>query len=92
MADFLRHPSLTMDVGCALAHSKGSSKRNRKALALDKENVFSREQIQLIDRGIRTVQKSLKKRFPTISQAISVWQRNDTSTEEIWTAIRPYIS
>ena len=92
MADFLKHPSLTMDIRCALADSKGSSKRDVRAMTLNRHGVFSREQIQLINWSIGAVQKSLKKKFPNISQAISSWKRNDTSTQSTWTAIRPYIS
>ena len=87
IANFLSHPSLKMDIRCALADSRGSSKRSEPAF--DKEEVFSREQIQHINRNIDSVRLALKARFPNVSQAISSWKRSDKGVKMRWKPLPP---
>ncbi|KAK7095157.1 WSCD family member GA21586-like [Littorina saxatilis] len=87
---FIAHPSLHLDIACALADSRGGAKR--KVAPFDKSEAFSVEQIEHVNKNIRAVQAILRKKFTEVAAAISVWQRNATGTEQTWLKLLKVIS
>ncbi|XP_076436118.1 WSCD family member CG9164-like [Babylonia areolata] len=91
LADFLKHPSLAMDIRCALADSEGVAKRSRQ-FPIEKRDVFSKNLTRHINGKIGEVMQLVSPRFPELSQAIGGWRRNHTGEDLHWVKLPGNIS
>ncbi|XP_070185073.1 WSCD family member GA21586-like [Littorina saxatilis] len=78
MAEFVEHPSLRINISCALADSTGNFRRVNK-MASFKEEVLSADLVKTMNSNIIAVQKMFKKKFPKIAEAMRSWPKNESN-------------
>ncbi|KAK7088832.1 WSCD family member CG9164-like [Littorina saxatilis] len=75
MAEFIKHPSLKINISCALADSTGHFRRVDK-MASFKDEVLSADLVKTMNSNIKAVQKMFRKKFPKVAEAMSSWLKN----------------